>query len=69
MEKIDTNNDGKIDWQEFMAKFKTKDLDERMKERSRDKMARIKELMMLHMTSPADAFRYVRINKYNTYIV
>jgi len=69
MEKIDTNNDGKIDWQEFMAKFKTKDLDERMKERSRDKMARIKELMMLHMTSPADAFRYVILKIYKTYIV
>lgn len=61
MTKIDTNADGKIDWQEFISKFKTSDLDVRLKERSKDKMARLKELMILHMTSPNDAFRYVRI--------
>lgn len=44
-----------------MAKFKTKDVDERMKERAKDKMARLKELMILHMTSPNDAFRFVSI--------
>jgi hypothetical protein len=59
MERIDTNADGKIDWQEFMAKFKTTPLDERLKERSKDKMGRLKELMSLHMTSPGDAFRFV----------
>ena len=61
MERIDTNNDGKIDWQEFISKFKTNDLDERLKSRARDKMARLKELMILHMTSPNDAFRFVRL--------
>jgi hypothetical protein len=30
----------------------------RLKERAKDKMARLKELMLLHMTSPADAFRF-----------
>ncbi len=59
MLRIDTNQDGKIDYQEFVAKFKTTDLDERLKERAKDKMARIKELMILHMTSPNDAFRFV----------
>lgn len=44
-----------------MAKFKTKDVDERMMERAKDKMARLKELMILHMTSPNDAFRFVSI--------
>jgi hypothetical protein len=58
MERIDTNSDGKIDWREFMSKFKTSDLDERLKERAKDKMARLKELMILHMTSPNDAFRF-----------
>ena len=58
MEKIDLNGEGKIDWREFMAKFKTNALDERLKERSKDKMARLKELMILHMTSPNDAFRF-----------
>lgn len=69
MARIDTNNDGKIDWREFMAKFKTTDLDERLKERAKDKMARLKELMILHMTSPNDAFRFVRISicSYNFY--
>jgi hypothetical protein len=60
MAKIDTNNDGKIDYREFMAKFRTSELDERLKERAKDKMARLKEMMILHMTSPNDAFRFVR---------
>jgi Ca2+-binding EF-hand superfamily protein len=59
MLRIDTNSDGKIDYNEFMSKFKTTDLDDRLKERAKDKMARVKELMMLHMTSPNDAFRFV----------
>jgi hypothetical protein len=63
MEKIDTNQDGRIDWQEFMSKFKNKELDVMMKERAKDKMGRIKELMILHMTSPNDAFRFVSILK------
>jgi len=29
-----------------------------MKERAKDKMGRLKELMILHMTSPNDAFRF-----------
>ena len=62
MTKVDTNSDGKIDWHEFVAKFKTSELDERLKERAKDKMARLKELMILHMVSPIDAFRYVRNN-------
>ena len=65
MVKIDTNQDGKIDWKEFTAKFKVRDLDERLKERAKDKMGRMKELMILHMTSPNDAFRYVSLNQNN----
>jgi hypothetical protein len=51
--------DGKINWKDFVGKFKTSELDERLKVRAKDKMARMKELMILHMTSPNDAFRYV----------
>lgn len=47
-----------------MSKFKTNDLDVRLQERAKDKMARIKELMILHMTSPNDAFRFVSIHHY-----
>lgn len=63
MQRIDTNQDGKIDWREFISKFKTSELDDRLKERAKDKMARLKELMMLHMTSPNDAFRFVSLIK------
>jgi hypothetical protein len=59
MARMDTNADGKIDWQEFISKFKRSELDERLQERAKDKMARIKELMIMHMTSPNDAFRFV----------
>ena len=61
MQKVDTNADGKINWKEFMAKFKTSELDDRLKERAKDKMARLKELMIMHMTSPIDAFRFVSV--------
>ena len=60
MKKVDTNGDGKIDWKEFMSKFKINNLDERLKERAKDRMARLKELMIMHMTSPIDAFRFVK---------
>ena len=46
MAKIDTNNDGKIDWKEFSSQFPEKDVDLRLKERARDRIARLKELMI-----------------------
>jgi len=51
MAKIDLNSEGRINYVEFMAKFKNNDLDNRLKERAKDKMARLKEMMILHMTS------------------
>ncbi len=39
--------------------MQSRNLDETLKLRARDKMARLKELMLLHMTSPADAFSFV----------
>ena len=59
MERIDTNGDGKIDYQEFAAKFKNNSLDTRMAVRAANRMAKLKELMNLHMTSANDAFRFV----------
>jgi hypothetical protein len=38
-----------------------------LKERAKDKMARFKELMILHMTSPNDAFRFVILVINNEY--
>ena len=61
MLRIDTNQDGKIDYKEFAAKFKNTELDLRLKERAKDRMASLKEMMILHMTSPNDAFRFVRV--------
>ncbi len=59
MKKIDANADGKISWKEFMNKCKTSAVDENLKLRAKDKMARLKEMMILYMTSPTDAFRFV----------
>lgn len=56
---IDSNADGKIDWTEFASKFKSSELEERMADRARARMGQLKELMILHMTSPNDAFRFV----------
>jgi hypothetical protein len=68
MKRVDTNGDGNIDWKEFISKFKTTDLDDRLKERAKDRMARLKELMILHMTSPLDAFRFVINSMHNLFI-
>ena len=59
LQKIDTNGDGRIDYQEFAAKFRDNSYDARMAARAADRMAKLKELMNLHMTSANDAFRYV----------
>ena len=61
MKRVDTNGDGNIDWKEFVSKFKTSDLDDRLKERAKDRMGRLKELMIMHMISPVDAFRFVSL--------
>ena len=66
MRKIDSNSDGKISWQEFISKFKTNDIDETIKLRGKEKMARLKEQMILHMTSPTDAYRFVRKSTFSS---
>lgn len=63
MQRIDTNGDGKIDYQEFAAKFKDNSLDTRMAVRAANRMAKLKELMNLHMTSANDAFRFFDVEK------
>lgn len=57
--RLDCNGDGKIDYKEFSSKFITTELDEIMARRAGNRMARLKELMLLHMTSCNDAFRFV----------
>lgn len=59
LQEIDNNGDGKIDYAEFSAKFKNNTFDARMASRAAIRMAKLKELMNLHMTSANDAFRYV----------
>jgi len=57
--RLDTNQDGRIDYNEFAAKFAVNDYEGQMMKRVNEKMARVKELMILHMTSANDAFRFV----------
>jgi len=63
MQKIDTNGDGKIDYQEFASKFKDNSYESRMATRAANRMAKLKELMNLHMTSANDAFRFFDVEK------
>ena len=53
---VDRNMDGLIDWKEFSAKFKTKENENLIETRARNKMAKLKEQMTLHMKNPQDAF-------------
>lgn len=57
--RLDSNGDGRIDYKEFTSKFVTTELEEIMAKRAANRMARLKELMILHMTSCSDAFRFV----------
>ncbi len=60
MARTDANNDGIISYQEFAAKFRDDpDFDKRMKQRANDRLAEVKEKMILYMTSATDAFRLV----------
>jgi Ca2+-binding EF-hand superfamily protein len=52
----DRNMDGMIDWKEFSAKFKTKENERLIETRSKNKMAKLKEQMTLHMKGPQAAF-------------
>lgn len=53
---VDRNMDGLIDWIEFSSKFKSKENENLIETRARNKMAKLKEQMTLHMKSPQDAF-------------
>lgn len=62
---MDYNSDGRIDYAEFMNKFKANAFDDRLKARAAARLAKLKELMMLHMTSANDAFRFFDTDKNN----
>lgn len=55
---LDTNGDQKIDYTEFMTYMQHNETVGDLKSRVQGKLARLKELMILHMTSINDAFRY-----------
>lgn len=67
LSKIDVNGDGKISYPEFAANFKDDNgLEQHLAERSKTRMGQLKELMILHMTSPNDAFRFFDLERDNT---
>jgi Ca2+-binding EF-hand superfamily protein len=59
MQRIDEDRDGRISFNEFAAKFAMGNCEFEMRIRTKDKLAQLKELLMTHMTSTADAFRFV----------
>jgi len=67
LSKIDTNGDGKISYPEFAANFEDPSgLEQTLATRSKVRMGQLKELMILHMTSPNDAFRFFDLERDNT---
>jgi Ca2+-binding EF-hand superfamily protein len=67
LNKIDTNSDGKISYPEFAAHFSaSSSIECQLAERSKARMGQLKELMVLHMTSPNDAFRSFDLERDNT---
>ena len=55
--RVDTNNDGQIDWAEFCVKFKTSIPQKHIKQRANKKIERFRHLMHGYMLSPKDAFQ------------
>lgn len=57
--RVDTNQDGLIDYKEFVSKFsdsESKDVEKLINTRAQGKLAEIKDYLTLHMGSPTDAF-------------
>jgi hypothetical protein len=59
MIKTDKNSDGVIDWEEFMSKFKPRENDQIIFDRTKTRLVKLKEMMYNYMVSPMDAFRMV----------
>lgn len=55
----DENMDGLIDWHEFVKKFRLSETGERILERAKLRMQKIREDIYYYMISPKDAFRLV----------
>ena len=62
MQRVDANNDGHIDYIEFAAKFRDDpEFEKVMTTRANNRLAKMKEQMILYMTSANDAFRMVSV--------
>jgi len=44
-------------------RFQNNEFDDRIQERSKARMGKLKELMIFHMTSPNDAFRFFDMDR------
>ena len=51
-----------IDYAEFLQQFNQGELETKLHGRIAQRLARLKELMIMHMTSANDAFRFVSLN-------
>jgi hypothetical protein len=51
-----------INYVEFSSLFSQGDLETKLHSRLAQRLARLKELMIMHMTSANDAFRFVSLN-------
>ena len=60
MQRVDINKDGQISYAEFAEKFRDdKEFDYRMRERANNRLAEMKQAMVMHMVSPVEAFKMV----------
>lgn len=60
MNRIDTNSDGRLNYSEFANKMrKNKDFPDKMRQRAQQRLSKMKQQMMYHMTSPVEAFKMV----------
>lgn len=64
MQRVDSNNDGVISYIEFASKFRIdQEFEERMRKRANNKLTALKQQMVMHMSSPVEAFNLVSILK------
>ncbi len=62
--RVDANMDGVVSYMEFAAKFRDDpNFEKRMTKRANDRLATMKEQMILFMTSANDAYRMVSKHK------
>jgi Ca2+-binding EF-hand superfamily protein len=58
MQRVDTDQNGQINWKEFSSRFKVKPIEKQISGIANQRIDKLKEMMFSYMLSPVDAFHH-----------